>query len=119
MQTARLRLVAHTGDSLRALMSGKAAYEHQSGNRLADGLAELFASDDVSPDYIARLQTATTADPWTLGYALLLSNQDLVIGTCGYKGPPTMGVVESAYGIAAAYWRRGSATEAAQAFTAY
>jgi len=50
------------------------------------------------------------------GFAAALRSEDLVVGMCGYKGPPDAeGVVETGYGFAPAYQNRGFATEAAGA----
>jgi RimJ/RimL family protein N-acetyltransferase len=119
MQTRSLRLIPHQPELLRAIMLSHEAYEQQSGYRLAEGVREFFVSGDVSPDYVARIQTATQIDPWNHGYAVLLKDEDIVIGSCGYKGPPTEKVVEIGYGIAPAYCGRGYATEAAEVLTAH
>jgi len=95
MQTKNLRLVAQTPEHLRALMEGAELYEQSSGFRVANGLRELFGSGEVSPEYLARLQDSTEADPWTHGFALVLESGRLVIGMGGFKGPPDAdGMVE-------------------------
>lgn len=120
METKSLRLVAHTLEQLQTLMTDAAQYEQRFGLRLADGMRDFAASDEVSPDFLAQLQTATEADPWKHGFAVVHRADNLMIGMCGYKGPPgTDGVVEIAYGIVPGYQGRGYATEAAQALTAY
>lgn len=71
---------------------------------------------EVSPDWLARLSAAPSADPWTHGFAVVLKTSGAVIGSCGYKGPPGAdGVVEIAYGVDAEHQGRGYATEAAEA----
>ena len=51
---------------------------------------------------------------------MLLAAENLVIGSCGFKGPPgTDGIVEIGYGLAPGYRGRGFATEAAQALVTY
>jgi RimJ/RimL family protein N-acetyltransferase len=42
-----------------------------------------------------------------------------IVGFCSFKGPPTDGVVEIAYGIAPDEQGKGYATEAAQALVAF
>jgi RimJ/RimL family protein N-acetyltransferase len=104
IQTKSLKLVPHTPDDVRAQIEGMDANQR----------AEL------SPDWLARVRAATAADPWTLGFALVHLATDVVIGTCGFKGPPGPdGMVEIAYGIATDHQRKGYATEAAEALVAY
>lgn len=75
---------------------------------------------EVSPDWLARLRAAPSADPWTHGFAMVLKTSGAVIGSCGYKGPPSSDlVVEIAYGVNADQQGRGYATEAAEALTRY
>lgn len=74
----------------------------------------------VSPDWLARVRDATVADPWTLGFSMLLRDTGAVVGTCGFKGPPGPdGVVELAYGVETDHQGKGYATEAAEALVAY
>jgi RimJ/RimL family protein N-acetyltransferase len=74
----------------------------------------------VSADWLARLGALTSADPWTLGFSLVHRDSETVIGSVGFKGPPTTdGVVEIAYGVNLEHQGKGYATEAAQALTTY
>jgi [ribosomal protein S5]-alanine N-acetyltransferase len=120
LQTERLRLFAHTPEQLRALLEGTEPYERRFSIRLADGVREFLVSDDVSPDWLARLKTATEPDPWMYGFAVQHLDDGTLIGMGGFKGPPDAdGVVEIAYGIVAAYQGRGYATEVARALMGY
>ncbi|MGH8510142.1 MAG: GNAT family N-acetyltransferase [Gammaproteobacteria bacterium] len=75
---------------------------------------------ELSADWLALLESATSADPWIHGFALMQRTDDAVVGSCGFKGPPTPdGVVEIAYGVAPEYRGKGYATEAAQALVSY
>jgi [ribosomal protein S5]-alanine N-acetyltransferase len=75
---------------------------------------------EISPDWLARIRTSTTPDPWTHGFTILHRVSGATIGSCGYKGPPDVdGAVEIAYGIDPAYRGRGYATEAARALVEY
>lgn len=95
-------------------------FQARFGYPLADGLAEMFASGDVSPAWLARLRAATATDPWEHGFAVLHRDHARVIGTIGFKGPPDAdGAVEIAYGVAPAYQGQGYATEAARALLAF
>ena len=75
---------------------------------------------EVSADWLARVRAANSADPWSCGFAMVHRASDAVIGSCGYKSPPSAdGVVEIAYGVDPSHQRRGYATEAARALVAY
>ena len=120
MKTANLELLPQTPSSLLALIESVEAFEKSSGLKIADGIREMYASGDVSPEFFTMLKSATAADPWTFGFLVLHAADRLIIGTGGFKGPPGAdGVVEIAYGIAPGYRGRGFATEVARALTAY
>ena len=118
MQTKNLRLLQQTPAHWRALIEGADIYEQRFGLRLADGVRDFLSA--ASPKFLARILSAESADPWRDGFIVLLGNDNLAVGTCGYKGPPGPdGVVEIGYGIAPAFQGRGFATEAAQALVAH
>jgi ribosomal-protein-alanine N-acetyltransferase len=103
VETRNLKLVPQTPDDLHAMIERMTPSER----------AEL------SPDWLARLDS-TSPDPWTLGFAVVHRTDDIRIGSCGFKAPPTAdGRVEIAYGIDADHQGKGYATEAAEALTAY
>ena len=117
METARLDLLPLAARDARALSQSPEAFESTFGIPLATGLREFFVSDEVSPEYRARLEadTNTEPDPWTHGFALVHRADRVVVGMAGFKGPPRDdGVVEIAYGVAPAYQGQGLATEAAR-----
>lgn len=88
--------------------------------RPANGLRDFIVSPDVSAEWMAALQSATRADPWKYGFAVVESESGLVIGNAGFTGPPDLeGRVEIAYGIVPEHQGRGYATEAARALVAY
>ncbi len=83
-------------------------------------LREMFASDEVSPDWLATLRVSQGPDPWRHGFFLVLRGTGAVIGSAGFKGPPdSTGTVEIAYGIAPSFEGHGYATEAATALVAF
>lgn len=84
-------------------------------------LESMSPSDrsQVSPDWIARVRSSPSADPWTHGFAMIDRDSGARIGSCGFKGPPGDGVVEIAYGVDEAFRGKGYATEAAQGITAF
>jgi RimJ/RimL family protein N-acetyltransferase len=74
---------------------------------------------EVSPEWLARLDSMNEPDPWVVGFAVVLRDDGSVIGTAGFKGPPGAdGVVEIAYGVAPEHQGKGYATEAAEALVA-
>ncbi|MEY2530922.1 MAG: [ribosomal protein S5]-alanine N-acetyltransferase [Verrucomicrobiota bacterium] len=118
IETRNLTLVPHVPAHLLALMESNAAYEKTSGMRIADGVREFLLAG--SPDSRAQLQVATGPDPWNFGFAILHKIDNLMIGLCGFAGPPdSEGVVEVAYSIAPAYQGKGLATEAATVLVAF
>jgi RimJ/RimL family protein N-acetyltransferase len=74
----------------------------------------------VSPAWRARLANAHSADPWIHGFSLRLRSSGTLVGTAGFKSPPSEdGIVELAYAIEPEHQRKGYATEAAGALTAF
>lgn len=112
----RINLLQQTPAHFPALRRGAKEYEGLTGYRLAEGLAEMASGPEVSPEFMARQQAAAVADVWLHGFAIVEPVEGVVIGFCGYKGPPSPedGTVEIAYGLAESYRGRGYATEAAQ-----
>ncbi len=120
LETKNLKLILHAPKHVLALIDGADAYAQSTGFAPANGLRDFFVSQEVSPQWLAQLRTATTVDPWTHGFALVHPVSGLVIGACGFKGPPGAdGAVEIAYGVVPDYQGKGYATEAAQALVAY
>jgi len=75
---------------------------------------------EVSPDWLARVQSSTSANPWIHGFAMVHRASGAIVGKCGYKSPPSDdGVVEIAYGLDPNHQGKGYATEAAQALADY
>jgi len=74
---------------------------------------------EVSPAWIEQLRS-NPPNAWTHGFTVREIVSGLVVGSCGYKGPPSeAGVVEIAYGIDPAWRGRGYAKEAAAALVQF
>ena len=74
---------------------------------------------ELSSAWLEQLHSPTV-DQWTLGFAMLDHTIDVVVGGCGFKGPPGPdAVVEIAYSVAPVHEGKGYATEAAAALVAY
>lgn len=115
IETANLRIQSHTPAQLLALFKGVEQYEALIGLRAAEGFGDFYSSDNVSPDWVARLREESEPNRWLLGFAIVHRETEFVIGSIGFTGPPDDdGVVEIGYGIVPGYQRRGYATEAAR-----
>lgn len=111
--TERLELVPFAPQHLLSLIAGTEQFTVAFGRPVAEGLREFFIGGEVSTAWIEQLQELTAPDPWSLGFAICERASGLVIGSCGFKGPPDeYGEVELGYGIAPAFEGRGYATEA-------
>ncbi len=120
IETSRLQLRPYAPEHLLALIEGVPQYEARMGLQAAEGLRDFIVSDEVSPDWIAQLRAATTADVWMHGFAVVHRESQSVIGTIGFKGPPNEeGMVEVAYGIVPIYQGQGYTTEAAAAAVSF
>ena len=101
--TLRLRLVLESTETMMARIDAMSPADRA----------------EVSPEWLARIRTAPPS-PWTHGFALVDKATGLVIGSCGYKGPPDAdGIVEIAYGVNPDQRERGYAKEAAAAMVAF
>lgn len=104
VETRNLNMVLESPEGVRTRIEGMASAERA----------------QLSPDWLALVDSASSADPWIHGFTLVRRVDEAVVGSCGFKGPPTPeGVVEIAYGVAPEYQGRGYATEAAEALVAY
>lgn len=86
------------------------------------GIDEMSAADkeQVSQEWLELMRNTPHSDPWIHGFTVKLQGEDVTVGQCGFKGPPTTeSVVEIAYAIFPDYQRRGYATEAAQALVSF
>lgn len=104
LTTERLRLVLDTPEKVVARIEALSPAERA----------------EVSPDWLARVRSMTTADPWMHGFAATDRVNGATIGACAFKGPPDLeGVVEIAYMVDPAHQGHGYATEASQALIAF
>jgi RimJ/RimL family protein N-acetyltransferase len=114
IQTKNLILAPHLPRHLRALIRGEQEFENTAGLPIAAGIRDQLLS--ASPDFMARLDTAKESNPWQFGFAVIHKIDNVLIGMCGFPGPPdSNGIAEIAYGIAPNYQGKGYATEVAAA----
>ena len=83
------------------------------------GLMSPSERAQLSADWLALFHASTATDPWVHGFRLIHRDSGAVVGTCSFKGPPTAGVAEIAYGVSPEQQGKGYATEAARALVAY
>ena len=120
LDTVRLRLVPYAPVHLLTLIEAPERFEEQFGYPPAEGLHDFFVSDDVSPTWLALLQSAAASgsgvDLWVYGFAMVHRESRQVIGSASFKGPPDeAGVVEIAYGVVPHFEGQGLTTEAVRA----
>ncbi len=100
--------------AILAMIQSVQSFEAVFGRKTVAELRDFFVSGDVSPEWLRQLESATAPDPWTHGFAVVGGEENLVVGTAGFKGPPDdSGIVEIAYAIVPSYQGRGLATAAA------
>ncbi len=120
LETARLSLTPASPAHILTLMEQPERFEQMAGFPADAGLLEMYASEDVSPEWIAALRLAPEPDPWRHGFFIVHRGDRAAIGSAGFKGPPDPnGTVEIAYGIAPRFEGQGYATEAAAALVSF
>jgi [ribosomal protein S5]-alanine N-acetyltransferase len=120
LDTPRLKLVPCLPAHLVALVDEPGRFEQVAGFAVAPGLRDMYASGEVSAEWMAALRASDVADPWRHGFFLILREGGAAIGAAGFKGPPdAMGMVEIAYGVAPSFEGQGYATEAAAGLVAF
>lgn len=112
IETERLRLVACDVAIMTALLVGKATV----AQLLNVAVPNRLSSYGKAPYRytLAKLHEDPGSVAWWM-YLPILKAENLLIGTCGYKGPPDeKGIVEIGYEIIPAYRRRGLGKEVAE-----
>jgi RimJ/RimL family protein N-acetyltransferase len=103
LETSRLTLVLQTREEVELMIAG--IPEDQRAQ--------------ISPLWLEQMRAAKDGDPWAFAFSIKLRDQDSVVGSCSYKGPPVDGAVEISYRVDDEHWRKGFAAEAAQALYDY
>jgi len=74
----------------------------------------------VTPEWLARVESSQDSDPWIHGFKMVLPANGTEVGRCGFTGPPdASGVVEIAYGVDEKFRGHGYATEAAMGLSTF
>lgn len=104
LQTRRLELVLLTAEEVLAGIDAMSPAEKK----------------HLSDDWLELVRNATSSDPWIHGFTITNRDDNVVVGQCGFKGPPSSGgIVEIAYAVRPDHQCQGYATEAAAALVAY
>ena len=115
IRTARLILARASIGRLSALITGPCEYERVFGHKVEDGFIEY---PDMLVFSLQQAQAFAGERDWWLPYLIIHRTDAILVGACGFKGPPDDdGVVEIGYGIAPAYRGQGLTTEAAAALS--
>jgi RimJ/RimL family protein N-acetyltransferase len=111
IQTARLDLYPCDLTLWEALLNGNAALNRTLGVNVPRGWTE---NRGVFPRFFEQIKTDPYLDTWW-AYLIVFREENLLIGSGGFKGPPTTeGTVEIGYEIRASHRGHGLATEAAR-----
>jgi RimJ/RimL family protein N-acetyltransferase len=120
--TPRLRLIPATTDLVDAELRSAQALGDALGARLADDWPPEHHTEAMLRRTRAALERPGAAGWWLHWIAWTADGRPVLVGTCGFKGPPTSpptppagGTVEIGYSVVPSWRRRGIATEAARA----
>lgn len=118
VSTPRLELVAVSLETARAA----AVEDHARMAALLGGAVSPGWPPDLLDDAMvhlaAWLENGEASPPWSMWF-IMLREPRMLIGTCGFKGPPTNGRVDVGYSIVGPHQRRGYATEATRALVEF
>jgi RimJ/RimL family protein N-acetyltransferase len=117
--TQRLELVPATEATTRAALAGSEALANALGAMVPPTWPPEYMDAPALEYTLARLSEGPEQSGWWLHFVVLRSEVErTLVGSAGYKGPPSQGRVEIGYGIVSSHRRRGYATEAARALIA-
>src|SRR5689334_6945319 len=106
METMHLELEPNDPGQLLSLLHEAGDSRQLLGREIAPGIRESLLA--ASPEFFENLRRGSAPDPWKFGYAIIEKEHSLVIGMCGFTGPPDPGgVVEIAYTIAPEFQGKG------------
>jgi [ribosomal protein S5]-alanine N-acetyltransferase len=116
----RLRLQPFKAECVLAIIESPDKFFDCFGIRAADGLRDFFVSGEIPQSFLDALRQSAGEDPWQWGFAVIDEETNLVVGTAGFKGPPSEdGAVEIAYGIVPGFQGRGYATDVTRLLLAF
>lgn len=119
LRTQRMLLVPLTLDQMQLQLDDYAALQHSLGAKVTGAGLERRLRSTVARSIIYMRQEADDA-VWNTYWAAVLEEEGIFVGGIGFKGPANAeGEVELGYGFDAPYHKRGLATEAVMAMTAW
>lgn len=112
IDTPRMTLVCCNKELIKAYFAGERKLAEVLGVNIPAKWTE-FGEPAFRWTY-DRLNAGTGKKEW-LAYLPILKSENMLVGTCGYKGNPQNGMIEIGYEVAQAYRGKGLATEIAAA----
>jgi [ribosomal protein S5]-alanine N-acetyltransferase len=112
IDTPRLRLACCNNEIIEALFEGDAKLAALLGVVIPGKWTE-FGEPAFRWTY-DKINAGTGKQEW-LAYLPVLRSENMLVGSCGYKGNPANGMVEIGYEVAEGYRGKGLATEIANA----
>ncbi|OZI08773.1 GNAT family N-acetyltransferase [Siphonobacter sp. BAB-5385] len=116
IETSRLRLLACDLTLWEAVLAGNNVLSQVIGANVPRRWSE---NTDAFPAFYQQVKKDPSLEKWG-AHLIIYRPENLLIGSCGYKGQPNdQGVVEIGYEIKISHRDRGLATEAANALVDY
>lgn len=115
IETARLMIVPADARLLAAELTGEAELALALGAELETGWPPEGNDDDVAAWFYSMVAADPKQAGWWSWYIIEKGDEPLVVGGCGFKGPPADGVVEIGYAVVEPRQCEGLATEAVRA----
>ena len=110
LKSKRIRFINSTPEILEQILCGPDALASHLQISIPEGWIEF---EEGPFQYVLDQLTINPDDAIWWNWLAILSHENILIGTCGYKGPPNDGVVEIGYGVISSYRGIGLATEIA------
>lgn len=110
LSTSRLIMINATPAILKGILRVENSIQDMLDVQVPDHWTE-FGREPF--EYVLDKITAAPEDTIWWSWLPILVSENTLIGNCGYKGPPTEGMVEIGYEVARDYRHRGYATEIA------
>lgn len=112
LHTERLVLINSSSQLLKQLLNSEEAMQ----DFLEISIPEHWTEFGQAPfEYALEQIENHNSDPMWWSWLPVLTSENMLIGNCGYKGPPENGMVEIGYEVARDYREQGFATEMAEA----
>jgi RimJ/RimL family protein N-acetyltransferase len=113
IRTRRLTLVPATAAHLKAELFDRPAFARLLAARVPSVWPPELYDRAAMKWTLKRQRAAPPLRGWSTWYLLLRTDaKPVLVGICGFKGPPEQGMVEVGYGVLRYFQRRGLASEA-------